>query len=38
MNVNIPLGESRYGFLIIILITGAISGIVTYILAKKNMF
>ncbi|MCL4378857.1 MAG: magnesium transporter CorA family protein [Actinobacteria bacterium] len=38
MNVPVPMGEFRYGFLIIILITGVIAGVVTYILARKNMF
>jgi len=38
MNVPVPMGEFRYGFLIIILITGVIAGVVTYILARKKMF
>jgi len=38
MNVPMPFGDFKYGFLIIILISGAISGVITYILAKKNMF
>ena len=38
MNVPVPFGNFRFGFLIVVLITGAITGVVTYILAKKNMF
>ncbi len=38
MNVLVPFGNFRFGFLIVVLITGAITGVVTYILAKKNMF
>ena len=38
MNVKVPFGEFRFGFLAVVLITGAITGVVTYILAKKNMF
>src|SRR5680860_342309 len=38
MNVIMPFGNFRFGFLIVILITGAITGVVTYILVKKNMF
>lgn len=38
MNVPVPFAGFRFGFLFIILITGSISAIVTYILARKNMF
>ena len=38
MNVLVPFGNFRFGFLIVVLITGAITGVVTYVLAKKNMF
>lgn len=38
MNVMVPFGGFRFGFLTVILITGAITGVVAYILAKKNMF
>ena len=38
MNVLVPFGNFRFGFLAVVLITGAITGVVTYILAKKNMF
>ena len=38
MNVKVPFGEFRFGFLAVVLITGAITGVVTYIIAKKNMF
>lgn len=38
MNVMVPFGGFRFGFLTVVLITGAITGVVAYILAKKNMF
>ncbi|MDD3520982.1 MAG: magnesium transporter CorA family protein [Actinomycetota bacterium] len=38
MNVPVPFTEFKFGFLIIIIITGSIAALVTYILAKKNMF
>ncbi|HAX17435.1 MAG TPA: magnesium transporter [Actinobacteria bacterium] len=38
MNVPVPFAEFKFGFLVIIIITGSIAAIVTYILARKNMF
>ncbi|CCJ32769.1 magnesium transporter CorA family protein [Caloramator australicus] len=38
MNVPVPFGEHPYGFYIVILIISGISALVTYILAKKDMF
>lgn len=38
MNVNIPFGDNPYGFAIVLGITAVITGLVTYILAKKDMF
>jgi len=38
MNVPVPFGEFRFGFIVIILITVVISGIVTLLLIRKKMF
>jgi len=38
MNVPVPFAEFKFGFLIVVVITGSIAAIVTFILAKKNMF
>ena len=38
MNVPVPLHDNRFGFMIIVGATGIITAIVTYILAKKDMF
>lgn len=38
MNVPVPFGNNRFGFIIIVGFTGIITALVTYILAKKDMF
>lgn len=38
MNVNVPLANSPYGFVIILCITAAVAAVTAYILAKKDMF
>jgi magnesium transporter len=38
MNVPVPFQNSKFGFMIIVGATGIITAIVTYILAKKDMF
>ncbi|EYE89844.1 magnesium transporter [Fervidicella metallireducens AeB] len=38
MNVPVPFNSNPYGFLIIVAITVVVASLVTYILAKKDMF
>jgi magnesium transporter len=38
MNVNVPFGDSRFGFGYVLLITVGVASVVAFILAKKDMF
>jgi magnesium transporter len=38
MNVNVPFGDSRFGFGYVLLITVGVASVVAFVLAKKDMF